>query len=306
MDKRACSGALVGLCLSLTLVAPAARADVPLKVDAAAQQHMGLTTVKMSAAQHSGQVDAFAKVLDPGPLAQLDSDLETAIAAAAASGAEARRSQALHAAGGGVSAKDAEAALAQAQSDAIHVAFLRHRLGLEWGPGIAHLTDRARADLVRGLSVSDIALVHVDTHNNDGQDGARFVKVDVGSDSVRGRVIGAARQAEPRLQSSGLIVEVTGKSALLLSIGLTQSAHIEQATPESGVLLPREAVIRYRGSDWAYVRTGPDTFERRLLGEPEPEADGLFIAQGLSPGDQVVTTGASALFAAEQARPVSP
>jgi hypothetical protein len=171
---------------------------------------------------------------------------------------------------------------------------------------VARLTDAQRAALVRGLSTGDIALVHVDTHNDDGQDGARFVKVDIGADSIRGKVIGAARAAEPRLQSSGLIVEITGKSALLLSVGLTQSAHIESATQESGVLAPREAVIRYRGSDWAYVQVGPGAFERRLLSEPEPETDGLFIAHGLAAGDAVVTAGAASLFAAEQSRATTP
>jgi hypothetical protein len=140
----------------------------------------------------------------------------------------------------------------------------------------------------------------VDTHNNDGQAGARFVKIDVGSDSVRGAVIGAARQAEPRLQSSGLIVEVTGPSSLLLSVGLTQSAHIESASPQTGVILPRAAIIRFRGSEWAYVRTAGAGFVRRLVQNPVAEADGLFVTDGFAPGDEVVVQGAAAHFAAER------
>ena len=64
---------------------------------------------------------------------------------------------------------------------------LRHRLGLEWGPGVARMSDAARARLVRGLVAGTVALVHVDTHNNDGQAGARFVKVDVGDGDRRAR-----------------------------------------------------------------------------------------------------------------------
>jgi hypothetical protein len=129
------------------------------------------------------------------------------------------------------------------------------------------------------------------------------VKVDIGDGSARGVVIGPARQAESRLQSSGLIVEVTGPQALLLSVGLTQSAHIESSSPQSGVLVPRAAAVRFRGATWVYVRTGPETFERRLLPNPVAEADGLFVAQGLAGGEQVVTQGAQALFAAEQNGP---
>ena len=38
----------------------------------------------------------------------------------------------------------------------------------------------------------------------------------------------------------------------------------------------------------------------RLVSGIAPDARGLFIAQGLSPADEVVVDGASALFAAEQ------
>lgn len=266
----------------------------------AAQQRLGVETAPLSIQRRSAEVDAFAKVLDPEPLVQLDSDLRTAAAAAAASRAEAERARALNSTGGGVAAKDMEAAVSQARQDALKVEMLRRRLGLEWGPGIARLSDRRRAELALALSAGRAALVHVDTHNNAGQAGARVVKVDVGDASVSGVVLGPARAAEPRLQSSGLIVLVTGPEAILLSVGLTQSAHIAQAQSETGVVIPRSAVVRWRGAAWAYVRTGPDRFERRLLDTPVPEEDGLFTARGFRSGDAVVTRGAVALFAAEQ------
>lgn len=274
----------------------AAGVDLP----AQAQSRLGLATTALTAAHRTAEVDAFAKVLDPAPLVQLDSDLRTAEAAAAASKAEADRSRALVGAAGGVAAKDEEAAIAQARSDQLHVLALRRQLDLGWGPGVSHLSPAARDTLVRGLTDGSIALVHVDTHNNEGQAGARTVRVDIGDDSVTGRVIGPARQAEPRLQSSGLMVEVTGKSAILLAVGLVQSAHIATTTPKAGVLIPRSAVIRYEGSDWAYVRVGPTRFERRLMQDPQAEPDGFFETDGFSAGDQVVSQGAAALFAAEQ------
>ena len=143
------------------------------------------------------------------------------------------------------------------------------------------------------------ALVHVDSPSNAGQAGARTVRVDVGDGSVSGRVLGPARQAEPRLQSSGLIVEVSGPSAILLSIGLTQSAHIASGSPQVGVAVPRAAIIRYQGSVWAFVDRGGGRFERRLVQDPIPEDAGLFVAQGFSPGERVVVSGAGGLFAAE-------
>lgn len=272
----------------------------------ASQQRIGVETARLTLQQRSAEVDAFAKVLDPEPLVQLDSDLRTAAAAAAASHAEAERSRALNSSGGGMAAKDMEAAVAQARQDALKVEMLRRRLSLEWGPGVARLADARRAELVQALTAGRAALVHVDTHNNLGQAGARHVRVDLGDGSMTGVVLGPARAAEPRLQSSGLIVLVTGAKAVLLSVGLTQSAHIAQADSETGVVIPRSAVVRWRGAAWAYVRTGPDRFERRLIDAPVPGEDGLFTPRGFQSGDEVVTRGAVALFAAEQGQSANP
>lgn len=290
--------AAAAVCLLGGASGPALAAALTLSAEV--QQHMGLATQRLVLSGRTGEIDAFAKVLDPGPLAQLAVDLKTAEAAAAASKAEAERAKALNASGGGVSAKDAETAVAQAQADALKVAFLRRRFGLEWGPGVARMTLAQRDRLVAALSKGSAALVHVDSHSNEGQAGARYVRIDIGDAAVRGRVVGPARAAEPRLTSSGLIVEVDGPSAILLSVGLTLSAHIESASPQQGVVLPRAALIRFRGSQWAYVRTGPNTFERRLVPEPVPQEDGFFVAGGFARGEEVVVRGAANLFAAEQ------
>jgi hypothetical protein len=282
----------------------AAAAEPTIDIAQEVQARLGVKTIALSMHQRASQVDAFAKVLDPGPLAQLQSDLLAAEAAAAASKAEAQRSRALNVSGGSIADKDVEAAVAQAAADQSKLALLRQRIGLEWGPGIARMSAARRAALIADLAKGQTALVHVDTPDNEGQDGARSVDIDIGpnSGSAHGIVLGAARQAEPRLQSSGLIVEVKGPLAILLSIGLTQSAHINHADAVSGVVLPRSAVIRFEGSDWCYVRRGATRFERRLIDTPAPEQDGLFVAKGFAAGDQVIVQGAAEVFAVEQAQ----
>jgi hypothetical protein len=283
-----------------TGAAPAVAADIGFAVAPDAQQRLGVAVVSLASETRKTQLAAFAKVLDPGPLAQLYSDLFAAEAAAAASRAEARRSIALHAADSNMSTKDMEAATAQAKSDEAKRLLLRQRLGLEWGPGISRLTDSKLKALVQALANGSSALVHVDTPSNEGQKDARTVDIDIGTDSLKGIVLGPARVAEPRLSSSGLLVQVNGTSSVLLSVGLTQSAHIDTGTPVKGVVLPRDALVRFRGSAWAYVKQGVDRFQRRLVQNEVPEDSGLFVAQGFTPGEQVVTHGAMMLFAVEQ------
>ncbi|THD58155.1 hypothetical protein [Phenylobacterium sp.] len=292
------------LALSVMATGPAwsAAASGGVTLSGAQQKTLGVKTEPLAAGQHKAQVDAFAKVLDPGPLAQLNSDLLTAVAAAEASRAEAVRAKTLATTGGALARKDQEAAEAQAKSDALKVEILRQRLGLEWGPGVARMSEARRQALVSALSKGVAALVHVDTPSNAGQAGARTVKIDVSADtSVGGVVLGPARAAEPRLQSSGLIVEVTGPSAILLSVGLTQSAHIDTGSPKSGVVIKKESVVRYQGSLWAYVRHGDAQFERRLLQDELPEDGGYFVAKGFAPGEQVAVSGVAGLFAADLA-----
>ena len=118
--------------------------------------------------------------------------------------------------------------------------------------------------------------------------------------SVRAEVLGAARAAEPRLQSSGLIAVARGRMAILLSNGLIQSAHINTPASAPGVMIPRSAVIRFNGSDWAYVRRGAQGFERRRLDGPTPREGGLFVTRGFAAGEEVVVQGAAELFGAEQ------
>ena len=296
---------LTGWPLALTLAVTAGSAVAGPLVDAppALQQRLGIHTLTLTAQRRSVQVAAFAKVLDPGPLAALESDLSTAIAAADASAREAKRARVLQAGGVAMSAKDAEAAISQARQDAAKVVLLRRRVGLEWGPGLQRLSDARRQALVDSLSRGRAALVQVDTPDSQGQAGARAVEIDIGSGSVRAPVLGPSRTAEARLQSSGLIALVTGPQAVLFSVGLTQSARIDQPSSQMGVLLPRAALIRYEGSDWAYVLRAPGRFERRQVQAPAAEKDGDFVAQGFRAGEQVAVGGVTALFAAEQGGP---
>jgi hypothetical protein len=301
-EVRRIRNAAIGLVLAcassgaLAQVAP----YTGVTLEPAVQARLGVRTLTLKSERRSAQIDAFAKVLDPGPLAQLETDLESAESSALASAAEAKRAEALNRAGSAVSGKDAEAARAQADNDALHVQQLRHRLGLEWGPGIQRLSDARRRDLIKALSDGQAALVHIDSPNNEGQAEARSVEIDIGDGQAHGVLLGAARAAEPRLQSSGLIAEVQGKSAILLSVGLIQSAHINTPASSPGVMIPRSAVIRFNGSDWAYVRRGGQGFERRRLDSPTASETGLFVTKGFAAGDELVVQGAAELFGAEQ------
>jgi multidrug efflux pump subunit AcrA (membrane-fusion protein) len=302
----------LALALLIACAAGAARADdndakvKPVKLQVEIQHKLGLTVVPLAAAVRTATVAGFAKALDPGPLAQLDADIDAAQAAAEASRAEAVRSRTLNAASGVVSTKALEAADAQAKGDAARVASLRRRVGLEWGEGLARLSDSRRGALLADLSAGRAALLRIDTASGQGQAGLKSVDIDLGAmGRAHATVLGVARAADPRLLSPGLIAVVRGPLARSFSTGLSVPVKLTTSGPVHGVLAPRDALLRSGGMTWVYLRTSPEAFLRHPVENGMVDPAGLFTPTGLRPGDPVVTQGAAALFAAET-NPVEP
>ena len=292
--------ALVFVILALAGATPAMGAPPTVSLPATAQRKLGVISQPAPAARHAGVSTAFARVLDPVPLATLDADLIAAVASAQASKAEANRTRTLAAADATVSAKAAEAAAAQARSDAAKVALLRRRLGLEWGTAFMAMTDGRRADLLSRVAAGRAALVRIDAAS--GTTGGQGVTLDLGPDGKASvQVLGAARTGDARLMSVGLLGVVSGPQATRLGAGMTVPATLAVGDGQAGVLIPRGAVIRSGGETVAYVRKDADRFERRTLGGVAADAGGLFVASGVRPGEPVVVSGAAALHAAEAA-----
>jgi hypothetical protein len=286
--------------------ATAVRADAddkavkPVKLPAEIQAKLGLKSEPLLAKTSAATLSGFVKVLDPGPLAQLDADIDAADAAAQASQAEFERSQALNKDGQTVAAKQVEAARAQSRADAVKLALLRRRVGLEWGDGVARLSGRQRAQLLADIGAGRAALVRIDTPAGEGLAGLKAVELDLGPlGSVRATVLGTARNADPKLLSPGLIATARGPGVRSLSIGLSTPVKLQASAPVKGVVAPRAALLRSDGKTWIYVRTGPETFLRREVEDGRGDPAGLFAPAGLKAGEQVVTQGAAALFAAE-------
>src|SRR6201999_4645285 len=88
---RRITGAAFGLALLAVFAGRAGAQIAPytgVTLAPAAQARLGVKTTVLKSERRSAPIDAFAKVLDPEPLAQLETDYESAQASAAASAAE--------------------------------------------------------------------------------------------------------------------------------------------------------------------------------------------------------------------------
>jgi hypothetical protein len=68
---------------------------------------------------------------------------------------------------------------------------------------------------------------------------------------------------------------------------------------QPGVRIPAAALVISDNKSWCYVEKSPGTFVRKEIDTAKPLADGYFVAEGIVPGDRVVTAAAGLLLARE-------
>ncbi len=69
--------------------------------------------------------------------------------------------------------------------------------------------------------------------------------------------------------------------------------------PQTGVNVPRDAVVRFNGATWVYQQAEDGTLQRVEVALQHPMADGWFVRGPLKPQDKVVTRGAQQLLSQE-------
>lgn len=274
-------------------VAAAVPLAEPLRMDVATRTRLGIATTPLAPASLAASVTGFARALDIGPLAAIDSEIRTARAAAATSAADAARLKELAGQDQSASARAVQLAVAQATADQVRVDLALRRVALEFGPGLARLNDGARADLISDVAAGKAALLRIDVPG-----APAITTIRVGDPPVPVTLLGRAAAADPRVQGLALLAVLRGPEVRVAPAGRQLPALIGSSGREQGTIVPRSALIRQGGDVFVYVAIG-DRFARRPIEGGRPVSDGWFTSTGVRPGDLVVTRGAGTLFAAE-------
>ncbi len=269
-----------------------------------AQERMGVESEALAERTTHDSVPAVIRTIDPGPLAMLDSDLAGATIAAASSDQELQRTSSLAAQDQSASQQALEAARAKAAADNASLTLLRRRLALEWSPAFGAMTAEQRSALVNAVAAGSAALLRADAPQHpEGIEGRVLVEATAGQPPIAADPLGLSGTADPRMQTIGLYCVVRGTQAGTLRPGRVFSGSIETGSKITGVVLPRSAIVRLDGSDWVYVRTGDESFERREVVDAHQMQDGWFVPAGFPPGTEVVVRGAGSLVALERKGP---
>ncbi len=124
--------------------------------------------------------------------------------------------------------------------------------------------------------------------------------VPIGTDLARGNAF-AARVVGPAAGATAwqgptywLLADEPG-----LRHGMQLVAWLPSASAVTGSRVPKQAVVWHGGTQWAYVKVGPLTFERRAVREPRDLGGDYFVTDGIPPGVAIVARGAQSLLAEE-------
>jgi len=271
-----------------------------IKLDAETQNVLGVQTAALQAAQMGKEIRAFGRALDPSPLASLVAEVTTAQTASAASQAELQRLKTL-AAQNNASARALQAGEAAAAKDSAQADSARLRLQATWGASLADRQDLAR--LVQSLGRLEAVLVQLNLHPDETMKempaGARLMTAAAETNPLEAKFLGPAPSVDPQVQGQGLLFLLTPNPSHLAPGASVTGLIAVPGDVQSGVALPREALIRYNAGTWVYVQTSAEEFRRTEVHLETPVANGWFIREGLKPDEKVVITGAQQLLSEE-------
>jgi hypothetical protein len=265
------------------------------------QRAVGIVVAHPLAAKAPERIEAFGLVLDATALI---SDMgETTVAAAAehSASAELARLRALYEGGAGASLKMLEAAQADQAKTQAQAQIAAARFALHWGP-LAALPADARRKLIEASTSGRSLLLRADLPGRHTL-GANLSKavLDVDGIQISGRVLGVLRETT-ELQSVGLLVEVPNAPG-----GLGPGARVPVAlltAEQSGLLLPRDALLYDENGAYAYKRLGGGKPGDKARYAPVkvkllmPYGDG-WLVDGIDDDDDIVVHGAGVLWSLE-------
>lgn len=274
--------------------------EVIVTLDAATQKIMGLQTAPLAATDLAPEVKGFGRVLDPIALSGVVAETAAARATVDASARELGRIQTLQKQNN-TSLRALEAAEAAALRDQAAAGAARARLLATTGKALGERTDLAR--LAQALASGESALVRIDLPAGESLKsepaGARLVPLGENATPIEAKFVGPAPAVDPQTQAQGFLFLVEPNTAHLAP-GTAVTGFLKlSGAAQAGVLVPRDAALRFNGMTWIYLQAGAENFSRVEVALASPLADGWFVREGLKPQDKVVTVGAQQLLSEE-------
>lgn len=270
-----------------------------LRIDAKTRERMGLQTAGLKVGVTRREGMALGRVLDPGTLASMVSDVEAASAAWEASTRDFERLRILHGQNQNVSARALEAAEASVRKDRIALEASKTKLATTWGLSIAQSTNLV--EWVHKLTSQEAALVQVSVAQGDPipESPVKATLYELGkeSKSLTAEWIGTPFVVDPQTQGASYLFLV---SSPVPKPGMPIKGWLELPGAEDpGWILPESSVIHHDGETFVYVQRSEELFERLGVQLERAVSEGWIAREGLNASVKLVVTGAQQLLSEE-------
>jgi hypothetical protein len=273
--------------------------EVSIKLDKQTQARIGLQVATVEPMRLPREIKGYGRIVDPAPLASVLVEQLSAQVSLHASEKEYHRLKDLYGQNQNVSIRALESAEAAMRKDQVLLEAARAKLAMTLGPGVASQSNLQQ--FVQSLVGLNSGLVRVDLPLGEALPGlpqaARLVATSAEDRPIAAQFLGRAPSADPQTQGQGFLFVVTNNpvppgSSLVAWLQVPGEA-------QTGVAIPRSALLRHQGQMFVYVQSDQENFQRRQVNPNRPLENGWFIASGLSAGDKVVIAGAQQLLSEE-------
>ena len=285
-----------------------------IRLDTKAQKLSGIETLTLKPASHHAEFTAYGKAINIQPLLALRSRYLLALTERSSAKAKLKqaeqntnRQQDLYTHGASskrnLQEQQAQWLSSKAQADATDFqgkAIIDEAL-LLWGKeltGWAMSSDSKKLDAF--LSGRQRLLQITLPANKHLTDNVHTIYVEGSGNRSKAHtaeLISVATRTETVAQGESYYFQTSDKNIIT---GMNVTAWVpEQNRQMTGVVIPKSALIWYMGQALVYLKTGDETFRRRILDHYSASADGYFVPDDIKPGEQVVIKGAQMLLSEE-------
>ncbi|TAN70216.1 MAG: hypothetical protein EPN17_06320 [Methylobacter sp.] len=281
---------------------------------AKAQSVSGLQTVTLTPVSHHAEFMAYGKAVNVQPLIELRHRYLLALterggAAARFTQAEQniRRQQDLYR-DGATSKRNLQVQQAQWQTDkaqldasGVQAKAIADEARLNWGKKLSEWALATDSELLSAFLSGRQTLLQITLPvNKQLASDLQTIYVEAsGNRSAAGKagLISAAPQTDLSAQGESYFFQTDNSH---IRVGMRVAAWIpEQGENQSGVVIPKSALIWYMDQAFVYIKTAEQQFSRRTIDQYSATTGGYFVGNGINAGEQLVVIGGQMLLSEE-------
>ncbi|MGZ8182425.1 MAG: efflux RND transporter periplasmic adaptor subunit [Methylobacter sp.] len=296
-----------------------------------AQSLSGLQTITLTPAKHHAEFTAYGKAVNIQPLVELRHRYLVALterggAAARFNQAEQniKRQQDLYREGA-TSKRNLQVQQAQWQTDKAQVdassvqgKAIVDEARLNWGKKLTEWAIATDSDPLSAFLSGQKTLLQITLPvNKQLANDIQGIYVEASgnrSAAAKAELISAAPQTDTTAQGESYFFQTDGRRNCSrqscgihaipddnhIRTGMRVAAWIpEQGENQSGVVIPKSALVWYMDQAFVYIKTAEEQFSRRTIDRYSATADGYFVGNGINAGEELVVTGGQMLLSEE-------